>query len=103
MARAFSQLDLVRLVLIPPIGTDTQSCPKQELVLLSSPGSGWDHVYQVTDNWWEKQALPSQTASFPWGSSPNFSLRVLGAGCLFQAVEFASATILAKMSIPSGF
>lgn len=88
MSRVFSHLALMQCMCLPPGGPDPQSRLQREL-MMPPVGSGFDHMYQVVIDQWEKEALASQTACFPPGSSPNFSYRVWEAGILTQLSEFA--------------
>lgn len=72
----FLQLSVVHLILFPSIGTDPQSCSKQELVNSSPPCAGLDNLYQTANARWEKEAFSSQSAAFSSGPSPNFSFRI---------------------------
>lgn len=101
-ATAFLHLAMVYSLLLPLTNSNFQSCLKQEPALPSSTGPGWTHVYQMTNDWWVKEVLFSQPTSFPSCPLSNFSIRILDAGSLSQAGEFASAPILVKTVTSSG-
>lgn len=93
--RAFPHLALLRFSLLLPIGTDPNFCLKQELSL-PSLGYNFDQYYQAAVDWWEKQALSSQPASFLSSPSPNFSCRIMNYGTFSLAGEFAAAPTFSK-------
>lgn len=102
MARVFFHLVLLHSFLLTPSGSNPQSRSKWELPLPSLHNQ-FDHNYQAAANWWEKEALSTQTASFPLGSSPNISCQIVASGTLFQAGNFAAAPIPSKTATSSRF
>lgn len=46
---------------------------KQKLVVLPPPCADLDNLHQAVNDWWEKEALSSQSAAFPM-SLPKFLL-----------------------------
>lgn len=86
----------------PMLSSDYQSCCNQELVVLLSPCAGLEHLYQVTNDCWKKEALPSQLAALASIPCPSFSSRIQDTGCLSQAGDFTSALLLSKTATPAG-
>lgn len=77
VSRPFSRISLVHSFLLSSFRTDPLACSIWEMVLLSL-GHQFDNFYQTVVDWWNKEALVCQPASFPSGSSPNFSRRSFG-------------------------
>lgn len=61
------------------------------------------HLYQVMNDWWNKEALSKKPSVFPLGLSSYFSCKTQEAGFLSQTSEFASVPLLMKTYTNSGF
>lgn len=76
---------LVRLILIPPPSLEVGLHSKVERELVTLPLSQkWDHFYQSTSDWWDREALSSKSAPFPSGPSLKFSCRIQDAFIISQ-------------------
>lgn len=75
VARIFLHLMLVLLIMLPLIGSDPHSCLEQELLLPNVPCPGIEAVYQMADNWWEKEAFSNQPTIFPVRALSEISCR----------------------------